>query len=86
MFLTLRLLLNLKLKIFRKIKPKLNSTNIQYIFWLGRQPWTLPSNTALAVGRDIEYVLVKTFNQYTFEPINIILARPLLENNSGKNL
>ncbi|HRN45948.1 MAG TPA: class I tRNA ligase family protein, partial [Flavobacterium sp.] len=33
-------------------------------------PWTLPSNTALAVGRDIEYVLVKTFNQYTFEPIN----------------
>lgn len=47
-------------------------------------PWTLPSNTALAVGRDIEYVLVKTFNQYTFEPINIILARPLLEKQFGK--
>ncbi len=47
-------------------------------------PWTLPSNTALAVGRDIEYVLVKTFNQYTFEPINIILARVLLEKNFGK--
>ena len=47
-------------------------------------PWTLPSNTALAVGRDIEYVLVKTFNQYTFEPINIILASALLEKNFGK--
>lgn len=47
-------------------------------------PWTLPSNTALAVGRDIEYVLVKTFNQYTFEPITVILARVLLEKNFGK--
>ncbi|UOE40853.1 isoleucine--tRNA ligase [Chryseobacterium suipulveris] len=47
-------------------------------------PWTLPSNTALAVGRDIEYVLVKTFNQYTFEPINIVLARVLLVKNFGK--
>ncbi|MGZ5210599.1 MAG: class I tRNA ligase family protein, partial [Kaistella sp.] len=47
-------------------------------------PWTLPSNTALAVGRDIEYVLVKTFNQYTFEPVNIILASVLLQKNFGK--
>lgn len=47
-------------------------------------PWTLPSNTALAVGRDIEYVLVKTFNQYTFEPINIILAKVLVQKNFGK--
>ncbi|ROI08069.1 isoleucine--tRNA ligase [Chryseobacterium sp. H3056] len=47
-------------------------------------PWTLPSNTALAVGRDIEYVLVKTFNQYTFEPINIVLAKVLLHKNFGK--
>ncbi|WP_018675212.1 isoleucine--tRNA ligase [Riemerella columbina] len=47
-------------------------------------PWTLPSNTALAVGRDIEYVLVKTFNQYTHEPINIILAKVLLTKNFGK--
>lgn len=47
-------------------------------------PWTLPSNTALAVGRDIEYVLVKTFNQYTFEPITVVLARVLLEKNFGK--
>ncbi len=42
-------------------------------------PWTLPSNTALAVGPKIEYVLVKTFNQYTHLPIQVILAKPLLE-------
>lgn len=47
-------------------------------------PWTLPSNTALAVGRDIEYVVVKTFNQYTFEPVIVVLARVLLEKNFGK--
>ncbi|WP_312090856.1 isoleucine--tRNA ligase [Chryseobacterium sp.] len=47
-------------------------------------PWTLPSNTALAVGRDIEYVVVKTFNQYTFEPVTVVLARVLLEKNFGK--
>ncbi|NML69529.1 isoleucine--tRNA ligase [Chryseobacterium sp. RP-3-3] len=47
-------------------------------------PWTLPSNTALAVGRDIEYVLVKTFNQYTFEPITIVLSRVLLPKVFGK--
>jgi isoleucyl-tRNA synthetase len=40
-------------------------------------PWTLPSNTALAVGKDIEYVLVKTFNQFTHLPINVILAKDL---------
>lgn len=47
-------------------------------------PWTLPSNTALAVGKDIEYVLVKTFNQYTFEPITVILSKVLLQKNFGK--
>ncbi len=41
-------------------------------------PWTLPSNTALTVGPKIEYVLVKTFNQYTFEPINVVLAKNLV--------
>ena len=47
-------------------------------------PWTLPSNTALAVGKEIEYVLVKTFNQYTFEPITIIIGKPLLAKQFGK--
>ena len=41
-------------------------------------PWTLPSNTALTVGPKIEYVLVKTFNQYTFKPINVVLAKALV--------
>ena len=41
-------------------------------------PWTLPSNTALTVGAKIDYVLVETFNQYTFEPIKVILAKNLV--------
>ncbi|MFN4197950.1 MAG: isoleucine--tRNA ligase [Flavobacterium sp.] len=41
-------------------------------------PWTLPSNTALTVGPKIEYALVETFNQYTFEPVKVILAKPLI--------
>ena len=47
-------------------------------------PWTLPSNTALCVGPKIEYVLVKSFNQYTFEPINVILAKNLVGYQFGK--
>jgi len=43
-------------------------------------PWTLPSNTALAVGAFIWYVKVKTFNPYTSEPVTVILARELLQN------
>ncbi len=41
-------------------------------------PWTLPSNTALTVGPKIDYVAVKTYNQYTFEPIHVILAKNLV--------
>ena len=48
-------------------------------------PWTLPSNTALTVGPNIEYVLVRTFNQYTFEPINVVLAKNLVGKQFGKN-
>jgi len=47
-------------------------------------PWTLPSNTALTVGPKIDYVLVKTFNQYTFEPINVVLAKNLVGKQFGK--
>jgi len=43
-------------------------------------PWTLPSNTALAVGSHIRYVKVKTFNPYTSEPVTVILAKELLRN------
>jgi isoleucyl-tRNA synthetase len=49
---------------------------VHFIAWT-TTPWTLPSNTALAVGGKIDYVLVKTFNKYTYLPINIILAKSL---------
>jgi isoleucyl-tRNA synthetase len=42
-------------------------------------PWTLPSNTALTVGADIEYAMVRTFNPYTGIPITVILARELMD-------
>ena len=41
-------------------------------------PWTLPSNTALTVGPKIDYVVIMTFNQYTFQPIRVILAMDLV--------
>ncbi|UZO82142.1 isoleucine--tRNA ligase [Aquimarina sp. ERC-38] len=41
-------------------------------------PWTLPSNTALTVGPKIDYVLVQTYNQYTFEPTLVVLAKNLV--------
>lgn len=47
-------------------------------------PWTLPSNTALTVGKKIDYVLVETFNQYTFEPIKVILAQNLISKQFDK--
>ena len=46
-------------------------------------PWTLPSNTALTVGKKIEYALVKTYNQYTFEPIQVVLAKELIGKQFG---
>jgi isoleucyl-tRNA synthetase len=40
-------------------------------------PWTLPSNTALAVGGNVTYVKVKTFNPYTYKPVSVVLAKEL---------
>ncbi len=54
-----------------------------FIAWT-TTPWTLPSNTALTVGPKIEYALVKTYNQYTFQPINIIVASNLVEKQFDK--
>ena len=54
-----------------------------FIAWT-TTPWTLPSNTALTVGPKIEYTLVKTYNQYTFQPINIIVASNLVEKQFDK--
>jgi isoleucyl-tRNA synthetase len=50
---------------------------VGFIAWT-TTPWTLPSNCALAVGEKIEYVKVKTFNPYTFAPVNVILANELV--------
>lgn len=54
-----------------------NEGTIHFLAWT-TTPWTLPSNTALTVGPKIEYVLVETFNQYTFEPIKVVLAKKLV--------
>lgn len=51
--------------------------NVFFLAWT-TTPWTLPSNTALAVGPKIEYALVKTFNQYTFKPVSVVLAKNLI--------
>ena len=55
--------------------------NTYFLAWT-TTPWTLPSNTALCVGPKIEYVLAKTFNQYTGDAVNLVLAKPLI----GKQL
>jgi isoleucyl-tRNA synthetase len=41
-------------------------------------PWTLPSNTALAVGEEIRYIKVRSFNPYSGDPITVIIAKDLL--------
>jgi len=62
-----------------------NEGAVYFLAWT-TTPWTLPSNTALTVGSKIEYVLVDTFNQYTFEPTKVILAKKLVGKQfGGKN-
>ncbi|MDP4710066.1 MAG: isoleucine--tRNA ligase [Saprospiraceae bacterium] len=57
---------------------KLKGQDNEYFLAWTTTPWTLPSNTALAVGARITYVKVKTFNRYTQEPITVILAKDRL--------
>lgn len=52
-------------------------SEVYFMAWT-TTPWTLPSNCGLTVGSDIDYVLVKTFNPYTHQPINVVLARNLV--------
>ena len=62
-----------------------NEGKVYFLAWT-TTPWTLPSNTALTVGPKIEYVLVDTFNQYTFEPTKVVLAKKLITKQfGGKN-
>ena len=51
--------------------------HLHFIAWT-TTPWTLPSNTALTVGAKIDYVVVATYNQYTFDPVHVILAKNLV--------
>lgn len=53
--------------------------DVRIIAWT-TTPWTLPANCALAVGEKITYVKVKTFNQYTFKPISVVMAKDLVGN------
>lgn len=54
-----------------------NDEDVAFIAWT-TTPWTLPSNSALAVGLKIDYVKIKTFNQYTGVPVSVILAKNLI--------
>jgi len=60
-----------------KWKVESGNSDIYLMAWTPT-PWTLPSNLGLTVGPNIDYVLVQTFNPYTFLPINVVLAKPLL--------
>ena len=67
---------------FRAVKDTLPQAwrkegDVYFLAWT-TTPWTLPSNTALAVNDAVDYVLVRTFNQYTFVPEHVILAKVLL--------
>lgn len=53
------------------------SDDVYFIAWT-TTPWTLPSNTALAVGEKITYAVVKTYNQYSHLPCTVILAKDLM--------
>jgi isoleucyl-tRNA synthetase len=55
----------------------INLQDIYFLAWT-TTPWTLPSNTALALGKNIEYTLVHTINPYTNIEVQLILAKNLL--------
>ena len=52
-------------------------TQVFFLAWT-TTPWTLPSNTALAVGSSLKYVRIRTFNPYTAEPVVVVLAKDLV--------
>lgn len=63
---------------FKIKEPKFNVEGEVFFLAWTTTPWTLPSNTALAVGKDIDYVLVKTYNTFTHQLAHVILANDLL--------
>lgn len=71
-----RLVPNSKFQIQNLIGQEID-TDVFFLAWT-TTPWTLPSNTALAVGAKIEYVVVRSFNPYTHLPVTLVLAKDLL--------
>lgn len=59
-------------------KPEMNGFGTPYFLAWTTTPWTLPSNTALAVGGDIEYVAVQTYNPYTGDKMTAVAAKSLV--------
>ncbi len=57
---------------------KAKAADNEYFLAWTTTPWTLPANSALAVGKNITYLKVKTFNPYTFLPVTVILAQDRL--------
>jgi isoleucyl-tRNA synthetase len=55
----------------------LGEAEVFFLAWT-TTPWTLPSNLGLTVGPNIDYVLIKTFNPYTHLPVNVVLAKSLV--------
>lgn len=58
--------------------PELEGHGTAYLLAWTTTPWTLPSNTALCVGPDIDYVALRTFNPYSGTPITVVMARALV--------
>ncbi len=54
-----------------------NDADVHILAWT-TTPWTLPANSALTVGKNIDYVLVKTINPYTFTLVHVVLAKALV--------
>ncbi|MDH8701659.1 isoleucyl-tRNA synthetase [Dysgonomonadaceae bacterium PH5-43] len=65
---------------FKMVNPLTEMSQFGEAFFLAwtTTPWTLPSNTALAVGPNIEYVAVQTYNPYTSQPITVVVAKNLV--------
>jgi isoleucyl-tRNA synthetase len=71
--------------LFKLVKDKkseflfsnIDTADIHMMAWT-TTPWTLPSNTALAVGKEINYIKVRSFNPYSGEPVTVIIAKDLL--------
>jgi isoleucyl-tRNA synthetase len=67
-----------------KIKGTFKGVENAYFLAWTTTPWTLSSNTALCVGPNIDYVLVASYNPYTFERVNVVLAKDLVETHFSK--